>query len=341
MTSNTVVRTVLMVCAASTFLSYRAQAQESELAAYLKAGQQDASKMIGAYISPVVEGLSYGLNGGWYHTAKAHKTLGFDLGVSVNAVFIPTSKQFFDPAALNLQTIHIVPTGAIAPTMMGDETKPRYQFNNSTDPNTEFNGPEGLNFKENVGVNAVVMPTAQLGIGIWKGTEIKFRYMPEIEASDTKVKLIGFGVLHDVKQHIPGIKLMPFDLSIMAGFTRFTGVTNLEGTFAKPTNDQRTQKVDYVLSAWLIQALISKKLSVVTFYGGVGYNTIKTDVDLTGSYVVDNALTLKDPFSNTYKNNGLRLNAGVRLKFGPIYLNGDYALQEYSTVSVGLGVSVR
>jgi hypothetical protein len=29
------------------------------------------------------------------------------------------------------------------------------------------------------------------------------------------------------------------------------------------------------------------------------------------------------------------------MNFGPVYLNADYTLQEYSTVGVGLGVTVR
>ncbi len=44
-------------------------------------GPQDASELIQAYLDPAIEGLSYGFNGGWYSSAKTHKTLGFDLGV--------------------------------------------------------------------------------------------------------------------------------------------------------------------------------------------------------------------------------------------------------------------
>jgi hypothetical protein len=96
----------------------------------------------------------------------------------------------------------------------------------------------------------------------------------------------------------------------------------------------------------LFQALISKKISVITFYGGIGYNTINTTSDLKGSYViVDNPtgtdFVLTDPVSLQFKNNSFRLTAGVRLKLGPIYLNGDYSIQEYNTLSVGLGVAVR
>jgi len=339
-------RAIFMVCAAITLFSGRAYAQENELAIYLKAGKDDANKLIGAYVSPVVEGLSYGLNGGWYHTAKAHKTLGIDLGVSVNAVFVPTSKTYFDPSALNLKTIEPVQANTKAPTFIGPSGKPQYQFQN--DHSIKFSGPEGIDLKGNVGMNVVPAATATLGIGIWKNTDLKFRYMPEVTVSETKIKMIGFGLMHDIKQHIRAIKLLPFDLSVVAGYTRFNGTTGLEGTFDKPANDQRRQEMTYQMNAWLIQALISKKLSVVTFYGGLGYNTINTKVDVVGSYqvkVTDNPLepptTFKDPFGTKYKNSSFRATVGMRLKLGPIYLNGDYSLQQYSTLSVGLGVTVR
>lgn len=171
--------------------------------------------------------------------------------------------------------------------------------------------------------------------------------MPEVETGSSKVKLLGFGVLHDVKQHIPGLKTLPFDLSALVAFTKIQGTTSTEGEFNKPQNDPRAQLLDYSMNAWLFQALISKKISVVTFYGGIGYNTINTTSDLKGSYVVvddpsgNNDFVLKDPVSLEFKNKSLRVTAGVRLKFGPIYLNGDYSIQEYNTLSVGLGVAVR
>jgi len=171
--------------------------------------------------------------------------------------------------------------------------------------------------------------------------------MPEVETGSSKVKLLGFGLLHDIKQHIPGLKTMPFDLSMLVAFTNIKGSTSTEGEFGKPQNDPRQQLLDYSMNAWLFQALISKKISVITFYGGIGYNTINTTSDLTGSYIIvddptgNNDIVLKDPVSLKFKNNSLRVTAGVRLKLGPIYLNGDYSIQEYNTLSVGLGVAVR
>jgi hypothetical protein len=169
--------------------------------------------------------------------------------------------------------------------------------------------------------------------------------MPEVDAGSSKVKLFGLGVLHDVKQHIPGIKHLPFDLSMLVAFTNIKGSTDLTGGSIDGGSAAQPQLLNYTMNAWIFQALISKKVSVITFYGGIGYNTIKTTADLTGTYVIPSSFagseTLKNPFALGYKNKSLKVTAGIRLKLGPIYLNGDYSLQEYSTLSVGLGVAVR
>lgn len=317
---------------------------ENELVRFVEAGQEDAATLTKAYLNPVIEGASYGLNGGWFNTAKTHKTLGFDLGVSVNAVFIPTSKNYFDPEALNLKAVTGFTSDAsngLAPTLTGPDVNTTYTVRDPENANQSvtFEGPRGVDFKENIKVNAVPMPMVQAGIGIYKNTDLKLRFVPEIEAGDSKLKLFGVGVMHDVKQHIPGIRLLPFDLSVLVGYTKLSGSTGLSGEFGG-----QGQEMSFDMNAWLFQALISKKIAIITFYGGIGYNTIKTSTDVDGTYDVEyngSTVTYSNPVALEFKNSSLRVTGGFRLNLGPIYLNTDYTLQEYSTLSVGLGATVR
>ena len=322
---------------------------ENDLVDFLNGGTGDGEKLINAYLNPMIEGVSYSFNGGWYHTAKAHKSLGFDLGVSLNAVWIPKSKNFFNPNDLNLEVTEFL-NGASegkAPTIIGPKVATSYGVDLDEDGNPDdlqFSGPDGLDFKKNFKVSGVLAPTAQLGIGIYKNTDLKVRWMPEVSAGSSKVKLLGFGVLHDIKQHIPGLRPVPIDLSILVAFTSIKGSTDLTGgTIDRPVGDTQRQTINYDMDAWLIQALISKKVAIVTFYGGVGYNTIKTTAGLKGNYVIPGGSIsgVKDPLAFGFKNKSFKVTAGVRFKFGPIYLNGDYSIQEYNTLSVGLGVAVR
>jgi len=320
---------------------------ESDLVNFLEAGPKDASKLMNAYLNPMIEGLSYGFNGGWYTTAKAHKTFGFDIGVTLNAVFIPSSKNYFTPGDLKLEVTKLtLPTSGKAPTIVGPEDETTYSVdaNGDNQPDATFSGPQGLDFKENIKISGVLAPTAQIGIGIYKNTDLKIRWMPEVKAGSSKVKLFGVGVLHDIKQHIPAIKVLPFDLAVLVAFTKIQGTTSMSGTFDAPSSDPRPQEMDYDMDAWLFQALISKKLAIFTFHGGIGYNTINTTSHVTGSYIVVPGApqgTFKDPVSLRFKNESMRLSLGMRMNLGPIYLSGEYILQEYNTVSVGLGVTVR
>lgn len=323
----------------------------SDLVNFLQAGEEDASKLMKAYLNPVVEGLSYGFNGGWYSTGKAHKSLGFDIGVSANAVFIPSSKNYFDPSTLGLKALtgftSEAPNG-LAPTIVGPAYGTTYTGSydldgDGTAESINIDGPEGLDFEEKIKISGVLAPTAQVGIGIYKNTDLKIRWMPEVESGSTKMKLIGFGAMHDIKQHIPGLKLLTFDLSVLLAYTNIQGSTGMEGVFDPATDDTSPQKMDYEMNAWLIQAIISKKLAFVTFYGGVGYNAVKSKADVTGTYDLfnDGSVILTDPVSLDFKNNSMRLTGGMRLKMAIFYLSADYTLQEYNTVSVGFGVSVK
>ena len=330
---------------------YGLQAQ-SDLTNFLQAGKEDASKLMSSYMDPIVVGLSYGLNGGWYHTAKAHKTLGFDIGVSFNAVFIPSSHNTFRPGDLNLANTQLIsPTSGDVPTVVGPEVDSEYETSLVTPAGTQtisFDGPPGLDFKDKFKISGVLAPTVQVGLGIYKNTDLKFRFVPEQSFDDTKIGLIGFGLMHDIKQHIPGLKLLPFDLSVLAGYTKISGSVGMEGLFDKPANDLAKQEMNFEINAWLFQALISKKIAIITFYGGIGYNAVKSSSDVTGSYVIyedsqnsSNNVTIKDPVSLAFKNNSFRLTGGIRFNLGPLYLNGDYSIQEYNTLSVGLGFAFR
>ena len=336
---------VLLLCIIS--VPFWAHAQdENDLEEFLQAGPKDASKLMNAYLNPVIEGLSYGFNGGWYTTAKAHKTLGFDISVSFNAVFIPSSKNYFRPADLQLETAQLIsPSSGNAPTIAGpdDETTYSIDVNNDNQPEGQFFGPEGLDFKETFKISGVLAPTAQIGLGIYKNTDLKIRWIPEVTSGDTKIKLLGFGVMHDIKQHIPGIKILPFDISVIVAYTNIKGETPMADPDLPPiAGDTSPQEMLFNMNAWLFQAIISKKLAIFTFHGGIGYNTIATDSDVKGSYILPGyPQGVRNPVSLRFKNNSMRISAGVRMNFGPIFLNGEYTLQEYSTVSVGLGVTVR
>jgi hypothetical protein len=351
---------VLLVGALQTAV---AQNQE-DISAFLSAGGKDASKLIEAYLQPTVTSLSYGMTGGWYNTAATHKTLGIDFGISANVALIPSSEDFFNPNKLGLSVttyegarnngsgVPYDPTRK-APTFFGSKDETSYSATYDPDgaqgplgPQTvSFSGPEGLGVKDELGVSGVPVPVIQLGVGIIKNTDLKFRFIPKVDAGSSEISMFGVGIQHDIKQHIKGIKLLPFDLSVLVAYNSLKGETDLRND---NTGDTRPDSQDgmgvYKFNSWVYQLLISKKLSVLTIYGGIGYSMINTKVNMNGTYEIDaspSTFSITDPVSISIKNKSMRFTAGMRLKLGPIYLVGDYTLQKYKMFNLGLGFSIR
>jgi hypothetical protein len=305
----------------------------------------DGKILIGAYISPVMKSVSAGLNQGWYNTAKAHKIAGIDITVTANAMTIPSSDLLFKPDNLNLQQVELVSSGnpdRQAPTLAGPDITTTYRLKGETSADATFDGPPGLDLKGNIGNNWIPVPMAHVGIGLPKGTDLKIRYSPTIDLGDEgSVKIFGLGVMHDIKQWIPGIKLLPFDLSGFVGYTKFKLDTKFDGQEI----DGADQKGVFEMSATTIQGLISKKFSVVTFYGGVGYNIAKSNLAMKGWYDIDdddNRDTDEvNPIDLKFASSGPRATVGMRLKLAVLTLHADYTLQKYKCLTAGIGLSVR
>jgi hypothetical protein len=68
-------------------------------------------------------------------------------------------------------------------------------------------GPEGQSLKDAIKIaDALPVPMYQLGLGLPKGFELKVRFAPTVKMDDFQFNLFGIGIMHDVKQYIPGIK---------------------------------------------------------------------------------------------------------------------------------------
>jgi hypothetical protein len=63
------------------------------------------------------------------------------------------------------------------------------------------------------------------------------------------------------------------------------------------------------------------------------------DYNLNGKTEADERI--KDPVSIGFNVSGMKTTAGVRLNLGPVKFFGTYSLQEYSSFSTGIVVSIR
>lgn len=330
---------------------------QDDIGSIIAGSAADAKYLGEGYISPFMKAFGAGLTNGWNNTAKPHKFPGADLTLSVAAVYIPKEDMSYEVDNAKLNNVFLLNNGsssgnldpatgkAQVPTLFGSDKGPTYQSKNAaTDvpiPGSNFNGPGGT-----IPLKFLPVPVVNLGIGLPKGFDLKFRYIPTIDFGqlsggdvDGELGLFGVGLLHDFKQYIPGLKALPFDLSAFAGYTKMKlevgipeGGTNGKGEFSS--------------TATTVQAIISKKVAVLTGYASVGYNIATTKLAIKGNYDLNdngnsNDAGEKDPVNIESPASGPRMTAGLRLKLAVFAFHADYTLQKYNTLTVGFGINVR
>jgi hypothetical protein len=340
---------IAIICGFMAISGSKVNAQNTDFDAFFRAGADDANKLVGYYMEPVIVGFSYGMANSWYNTAKAHKTLGFDLTITANLTSVPASKEFFTFNPNEFTNVTSTGETNLIPTIMGPEEENGSELTFAY--TEEITGetirgtysPTGLGIKEQFGYNVVPSPMVQLGIGTFRNTDIIFRYVPEITYGDFKTSVFGMGIKHDIKQWIPGLKRVPIDIAILGAFS---GLDN-ELDMSEFELDGENQVGLFNINNWTVQAIVSKQISVLTIYGSVGYSDITSSLKVKGEYIIvdefDPSLdfSVTDPIGIDYHENSFRMTGGLKLKFGPISIHGDYTWQEYHIVSAGFGVSIR
>jgi hypothetical protein len=303
----------------------------------IQGSKNDINYLVGGYATPFIKAFGSGLNQGWYNTGAPHKFPGADITFSVSLIGVPKSDQTYLVEDNKLEQIQLEDqNGPIAsakvPTMIGSNKDSQYLYR--LPDNSTFNAPSGI-----FPIAKVPVPIANLGIGLPKGTDLKFRYIPNVKlpfGDNLKIGMFGVGVMHDIKQWIPGVKNLPFSLSAFVGYTKFKTTVVMDAS--------QNQSSEFDISATTIQAIISKKIAVLTVYGGFGYDISSGGLKVLGSYDVDGAgiaPPITDPVDFTASNSSPRATVGARLKLGPITFHGDYTARKYNAITAGFGISVR
>jgi hypothetical protein len=341
------------------------KAQLNDVGSMMAAGKADAELLFESYLSPYINGFGAAMAGGWYNTAETHKPGGFDITFTLNAAMVPDKFTTFDLADADLHSLRLNnPDENITPTIAGpNETGSQLNYNFTGYNIKAFDMPQGLNWQY------VPAPMLQAGVGLFKGTNILGRYLPEIKAGGSNFGMWGIGGKHDIKQWIPGLKKLPvLQLSIMYGYTKLHANVGLSvdpdniNAGSLPVDPEYTgswdnQDARFVAQSHTANLLVAAKLPVITFYGGAGIIYTKTNLSLLGDYPYVNIGTgtpyvgpyvgaWADPIDMEIKNQdgGVtkpRFNIGFRLKMSIITIHFDYTRANYNVFTAGLGVSWR
>ncbi len=311
-------------------------------AAVPNGGSENVQKLIGGYIKPLQEDFGNVLCNGWFTTPVLHKRWGFDLNATVTTVSINSDvKTFTVPPLTGLSSTGVNPI----PTAYGSDVRPTFRYTDGANSGLIFQGADGANLTKDLPIGSLAVPTLQAGLGVFKDTDLRIRYSPKVTMFGVEFGNWGFALMHDFKRFLPFFIEKSLSLSLFAGYSKMKVTTDLSGVYSG-SGQQGTASTSGVTT----QVLIGKEFKVLTLFAGLGYNFVKSDYDINGTYNVTstgsepliNPVTLTNPFSDTYSKNSFRSTAGVRLRLGPITLNSDYTLlSKRSLFTAGFGITVR
>ncbi|MEQ9467540.1 MAG: hypothetical protein RLN88_09015 [Ekhidna sp.] len=350
---NPIIKILVVVLIGFFAISHSAKSQE--FGDIFKGGTEDANRYLNSYTESIMRSFNNGLSAGWYNTAETHKILGFDLTATVNIANIPSGERKFQFNQADYNNLRLQSGSDILPTAVGGETTSRLVIPAGTEvipgsgvtygSDVVFDAPSGADV-EDLPIVGFPVPAFQLGVGLPKNTELIIRYASDLGAvEDGSFNLFGLGVKHDLKQWIPGLKQIPFDVSGFASFNR------LKAEFDINENDPEFQADGVAVlkaSSVTIQGIISKKISILTPYVGVGYNIASSSIEVNGDFTYTDtspggqSVTVTDPVSLDFTGaSSPRINAGLRIKLLILTLHAEYAIQKYNTFTAGVGISIR
>lgn len=319
---------------------------QSNLNDILAAGLNDAERFTSDWIAPVTEAGIYSISNGWYNSADAKPLGGFEISIIGNITGFKnkSDKKAFTLNTADYENLTFVDgsTSNEVATALGDIEGVDVAINATIEGqqvSTQFELPSGLSSED---LNFVPSGYIQASVGLIKGTEVKARFLPKINTDDVSIGLYGFGIQHDFTKHLPADKLLPVAISAVIGYTNLSGEYDFTDTGAVSGENQR---IDAQFSSWNFSAVVSTRLPVINFYGGLNYITGKSDIDILGRYEIETTIgapiVYNDPFAINNKVSGVSANIGTKLKLGFFRINADYNIAEFSTFTFGVNFGFR
>lgn len=334
------------------FMSGKTSAQGVEA---IVLAAEDAGRLGKNYVNPFVKGFMYDLNSGWYTTAKTHKRFGFDITINPSVSFVPSSEEFFTFVPGDYQYLSLPNGETSIPTVMSSsehETLVRVAvpYEGGLVKIAEFNMPKGIS--NDLPLNAVPVPMAQIGVGLFAKTDVKVRFVPNITIGDDfNFNLFGLGLQHDLTQYIKMEKL-PLNISVLAAFTNMRAGYTIEDESNYENVEVRNGEAEFKVNAWTLQGVASLDFKFVSVYGAVGYNYGKTTAKMKGEYTLTYELEtpegipmgthseiIYNPINQSFNASGMSGTLGARLNLGFFKIFGAYTLQEYNTLTAGIAFS--
>lgn len=337
-------KSLRLICSIFLLISWMNSHSQNGIENLLSSGLEDANRFANAYTKPGSDAVVYGLANGWYNTAKVKSPGGFEISVIAGVSQISSNKTSFelDQTDYNFLSFESGPRTQQVGTVFGQNSPDiRMTISEGGQDIGSITLPQGL-ASENIEYLPNIILQGSIGLPL--STELKLRFLPEVETKDVSSQFYGFGLQHEFTDWIPGFKVLPIAISGFVGYNKFDG----EYRFSEQTSliSSTNQSITTDINSWHYAMLVSTKLPVINFYGSLGAVSGSADTKLRGEYTIDTGIsevqgnTFVDPLRLDSSVNGIRATIGTKLTLAFFRLNVDYSFQEFNSLNVGINFGI-
>ncbi len=319
---------------------------QDEVVSFLASGVEDAQTFTQDYMSPSTDALINGLTSNWYNSGQVKNTLGFEISIIGNASLTTSDQKSFNLNTADYSNVSFKngQSSQMVATVLGENDPDVTMLINGTNGNLEFDLPQGL---ASEGIDFVPSAFIQASVGLPLHTEVKFRFLPEVDEEDISSSLYGLGLQHEFTKWIPFLKELPLAISGFVGYTNFKGQANLTDVSPFVINYD-DQLLDVEVNSWHVAAIASTKWKTFNFYSSLGFISGDATTALKGTYEFNDASQdiidlgqFKDPFEVTSSVDSMKALIGAKLKLGFFRINAEYSFQQFNTASLAINFGIK
>lgn len=293
------------------------------------------------YLRPVFEGLGAALNTGFAESARAHRSLGFDVGVRIMGAIVPEGRKTFQPVlpdevtyrgqtfqdpyapadgparsptAVGVgQGLRVVPSGAFADALRDAGEEPE-------SAEWTFRFPDGSD------VPTVPFVVLQGSLGLGLHTDATVRMIPSVEPSSElgSVRAFGVGGKHEITGWFgPGL---PVRVALTGGYQNFEIADYLEATTTT------------------FSVLVGRDVGPLDVYAVGGTTRPSMDVRYEANNPGDNPVAPPDAISVAFSPDlasETRFGVGANLRLLVLNISGEMTFGDYDVATLKAGLSFR
>lgn len=328
---------------------------------FIKGGENDAIKIISAYLMPIERALCFNGANNNMQIFNTNSEIQIGIGLNLTASFINSKDFTYDVNDLNLEAFEAAnPNNTIAQTFAGNDntivlqTQDKYKVPTTTYPFYSEKPILSLNSPDGKSQTSIPFPLIHL-FAEKQGNLVELKLLPPFLIDNSTVGLfnIGINIQHNLKTSLEFMSDFWADVYISGGFNYNRIIYYLD---IKPNEQALTfstqsdngpyddQKLHIRAKSLPIKISFVKTYNNFSFFASTAYNAMFSLVKMTGKYPVYTtdpsnqfqiiSTDIADPFEYTQTFNKFSLDIGVNYQKNRIISGLKYTHSYYKNINL-------